>query len=198
MENYYLNLVVAVLTGFAVVVPFIIPWIERRDKLKKTIYLIELLKTKEELKTIIEIQKQKENSPILIEKLSKNLKEIDEDIYAARRKYIVSGFIIIISIEIFFLFNMLTSIILGTAYKTGLLFLEGILFYPLTRVILLLAIITTSFIITLRFKKYIKDRVKQIILYNITMVVVFNVILILFGTFTFFFLKYSDDFIPWY
>ena len=33
-----LDFIVAILTGLAVIVPFIIPWLEKRDKLKKTVY----------------------------------------------------------------------------------------------------------------------------------------------------------------
>ena len=49
-----LDFFIVFLTGLAVIVPVVIPWLEKRDKLKKTVYLIELIKTKDELTNLIE------------------------------------------------------------------------------------------------------------------------------------------------
>jgi len=195
----YLDLIVAILTGLAVIVPFVIPLIERKDKLKRTVYLIELLKTKEELIQLIKQQKRNDNSPILIDKLESNLEDIENDIYSARRKFRFEGIIIIaISIEIFFIFNLLSGVIIEKSYETGLYFLEGILRYPVSRIFLLLILIIFSFIATMKLSKKIKVIITNTFWVNLIVFGIFNILMFSLGIIMFFTLKYSDSIIPWY
>ena len=81
-----LEYTIAILSFIAVLIPLFISWYDRKDKLKKTVYLIELIKTKEQLKDLIEDLKTQSNTTILIEKLESNLEEIEDEIYDSQRR----------------------------------------------------------------------------------------------------------------
>ena len=191
-----LDFFVAVLTGLAVIVPFIIPWLEKRDKLKKTVYIIELIKTKDELEKIINTIKEGNKSPILLEKLTENLKEIENDINSSNKRFRINVFLVFISVEIFFIFNYLSNIIIQKSWESGLHFLQGILKYPAMRILLILAIIVFAYVLATYVSKRfeIKNKFKNVTMYYVSMVVLFNIILLLTGVFSFYFLKHTDPF----
>ena len=195
-----LDFFIVFLTGLAVIVPIVIPWLEKRDKLKKTVYLIELIKTKDELTNLIEQVSQGDHSPILVEKLKKNLEEIENNINSTKNRFQIGGFVIFISIEIFFLFNYLSYIIVENSYKTGLHFLEGIFQSPAVRILILLLIIIMAFISSMYVSKslQLKERIRNIYLNNVIMIAIFNILLLGIGLSVYIFLKFSDPFIPWY
>ena len=195
-----LDFFIVFLTGLAVIVPVVIPWLEKRDKLKKTVYLIELIKTKDELTNLIEQVSQGDHSPILVEKLKKNLEEIENNINSTKNRFQIGGFVIFISIEIFFLFNYLSYIIVENSYKTGLHFLEGIFQSPAVRILILLLIIIMAFISSMYVSKslQLKERIRNIYLNNVIMIAIFNILLLGIGLSVYIFLKFSDPFIPWY
>ena len=93
---------------------------------------IELIKTKEELEKIVSKVQETNSSPILLSKLKTNLQEIEDDINFSKRKYNINGFYLVISVEIFFLFSFLSSIIIQKSWESGLHFLEGVFSYPAT------------------------------------------------------------------
>ena len=195
-----LDFIVAILTGLAVIVPFIIPWLEKRDKLKKTVYLIELIKTKEELEKIVSKVQETNSSPILLSKLKTNLQEIEDDINFSKRKYNVNGFYLVISVEIFFLFSFLSSIIIQKSWESGLHFLEGVFSYPATRIAMILLVILISFIVSEKISKYfnIKTKTKNVLVNDLIMVVLFNISILVLGILGYLLLFYSDPFIPWF
>ena len=167
------ELLLTFFTLIAAGVPFLISWLEKRDKLKRTVYLIELIKTKDELIKIIDNQKASQNSAILQQKLENNLEEIEKEIYKSKKKFSLFGFLTIISIEIPIIFYFYAS----KFFKKGIG--EGIFNKEIYQNILFLILLSLSFIITIRLANLIRKKIKNKILYNIFVILVFNLILTL-------------------
>jgi hypothetical protein len=191
-----LELFVAVLTGIAVFFPTLIDWFEKKDRLKKTVYLIELLKTRDELTGIIE--KQQEGSPILLDKLQNSLSEIEREINSEKQSFSYGWFISFVSIEIFFVFGGLSEIIISNASSTGLLFLEGALYHPIMRILLLLLLIGGSIFVTFKLSSPIKAWFNGKLSYNLTLIVFFNFVFTTLLMLTYAFLKITDPISPFY
>ena len=186
-----IDIVVALLTLIAVFIPLIISRIEKRDKLRKTIYLIELIKTKDELINLINKYDENKSSPILFNKLNNNLEEINQEIYKSKKRFRIIGFFTFISLEILILFYVMSRFIIG---KSKLPFLEGILKSELSNVILLFSIFAFSFFVTFKFITFFKSKIKNSIIFNFTIIILYNLILILIVIFICFFLMYTDRF----
>ena len=190
-----IDILVAVLTVIAVFVPFIISRMEKRDKLKKTIYLIELIKTKDELISLIEKHK---DSPILLNKLNINLQEIEEDILSVKKRFRLGGFVTLISLEILVLFYTLSNLILTSAKQSRLLFFEGILESELSRVSLVFSIFLVSFFITFKVSQLIKHKIEHPFMFNLLVFVIYNLVLLILGATTKLFLSYTDKYLSWW
>lgn len=186
-----IDIVVAVLTLVAVFIPLIISRIEKRDKLKKTIYLIELIKTKDELINLINRYDENNSSPILFNKLNNNLEEINQEIYKSKKRFRIIGFFTFISLEILILFYVMSRFIIG---KSRLQFLEGVLKSELSNVILLFLIFAFSFFVTFKFITFFKSKIKNSIIFNFTIIILYNLILFLTVIFICIFLTYTDRF----
>ncbi len=186
-----IDIVVALLTLMAVFIPLIISRIEKRDKLRKTIYLIELIKTKDELINLINKYDENKSSPILFNKLNNNLEEINQEIYKSKKRFRIIGFFTFISLEILILFYVMSRFIIG---KSKLPFLEGVLKSELSNVILLFSIFAFSFFVTFKFITFFKSKIKNSIIFNFTIIILYNLILILIVIFICFFLMYTDRF----
>ena len=184
-----IDIVVALLTLIAVFIPLIISRIEKRDKLKKTIYLIELIKTKDELINLINRYDENKSSPILFNKLNNNLEEINQEIYKSKKRFRINGFFTFISLEILILFYIMSRFIIG---KSKLGFLEGFLKSELSNVLLLFLIFAFSFFVTFKFINTLKNKIKNPIIFNFTIIIFYNLILFLTLSFIYFFLAGTD------
>jgi hypothetical protein len=184
-----IDIVVALLTLIAVFIPLIISRIEKRDKLKKTIYLIELIKTKDELINLINRYDENKSSPILFNKLNNNLEEINQEIYKSKKRFRIIGFFTFISLEILILFYIMSRFIIG---KSKLGFLEGFLKSELSNVLLLFLIFAFSFFVTFKFINTLKSKIKNPIIFNFTIIIFYNLILFLTLSFIYFFLAFTD------
>ena len=184
-----IDIVVALLTLIAVFIPLIISRIEKRDKLKKTIYLIELIKTKDELINLINRYDENKSSPILFNKLNNNLEEINQEIYKSKKRFRINGFFTFISLEILILFYIMSRFIIG---KSKLGFLEGFLKSELSNVLLLFLIFAFSFFVTFKFINTLKNKIKNPIIFNFTIIIFYNLILFLTLSFIYFFLAFTD------
>ena len=190
-----IDILVAVLTVIAVFVPFIISRMEKRDKLKKTIYLIELIKTKDELISLIEKHK---GSPILLNKLNINLQEIEQDILLVKKRFRLGGFVTLISLEILVLFYAFSNVILADAKQSGLLFFEGIFASEVSKVILLFSLFSASFFITFKVSQLIKQKIQNPLLTNLLVFVIYNLVLLIAVSATYLLLSFTDKFNPWW
>ena len=186
-----IDIVVALLTLIAVFIPLIISRIEKRDKLRKTIYLMELIKTKDELINLINRYDENKSSPILFNKLNNNLEEINQEIYKSKKRFRIIGFFTFISLEILILFYVMSRFIIG---KSKLPFLEGVLKSELSNVILLFSIFAFSFFVTFKFITFFKSKIKNLIIFNFTIIILYNLILFVIVIFICFFLMYADRF----
>ena len=184
-----IDIVVALLTLIAVFIPLIISRIDKRDKLKKTIYLIELIKTKDELINLINRYDENKSSPILFNKLNNNLEEINQEIYKSKKRFRIIGFFTFISLEILILFYIMSRFIIG---KSKLGFLEGFLKSELSNVLLLFLIFAFSFFVTFKFINTLKNKIKNPIIFNFTIIIFYNLILFLTLSFIYFFLAFTD------
>ena len=169
-----LEYTIAILSLLAALIPIFVSWYDKRDKLKKTVYLIELIKTKDQLKDLIEELKTQSNTTILIEKLQKNLEEIESEIYASQKKKITNAFLIFISVEIFLIFSFFSEFVILKLH-----FLEGIFESSISQMLLFLLIVMISYIATfelskkkwLKFKNQYKKSAASIILFNLILMV---------------------------
>ena len=171
-----LEYTIAILSFIAALIPLFISWYDRKDKLKKTVYLIELIKTKEQLKDLIEDLKTQSNTTILIEKLESNLEEIEDEIYDSQRGKLRNGFLLFISIEIFLIFFVFSESVIERLH-----FLEGIFASSVSQIFLLFIIVAISYVITYRLSS--SKLIKSVNHYqkNGISIILFNLILFLLG-----------------
>lgn len=168
-----LEYVIAILSFIAALIPLFISWYDKRDKLKKTIYLIELIKTKDQLKELIENLTTQSNTTILIQKLEMNLKEIEDEIYTSQKRKITNAFVIFISIEIFLIFLIFSELVIPK-----LNFLEGIFESSISQMLLFFFIVMISYIATFEIYKKKWMKIKNQYQKNVVPIFVFNLILI--------------------
>lgn len=168
-----LEYVIAILSFIAALIPLFISWYDKRDKLKKTVYLIELIKTKDQLEGLIEELKTQSNTTILIQKLKMNLEEIEGEIYASQKRNITNAFAFFISIEIFLIFFIFSELVIEK-----LNFLEGIFESSISQILLFFLIVMISYILTFQIFKKKWMKIENQLKKNTLSIFVFNLILI--------------------
>ena len=175
-----LEYTIAILSLLAALIPIFVSWYDKRDKLKKTVYLIELIKTKDQLKELIEDLKTQSNTTIIIEKLHKNLEEIEGEIYASQKRKITNAFLIFISIEIFLIFSIYSESVISKLH-----FLEGIFESSTSQMLLFFLIVMVSYIATFQISKKKWFKFKNQYKKNAISIIVFNLILMLLSFMTY-------------
>lgn len=175
-----LEYTIAILSLLAALIPIFVSWYDKRDKLKKTVYLIELIKTKDQLKGLIEELTIQSNTTILIEKLQKNLEEIESEIYASQKRKITNAFLIFISIEIFLIFSIYSESVISKLH-----FLEGIFESSTSQMLLFFLIVMVSYIATFQISKKKWFKFKNQYKKNAVSIIVFNLILMLLSFMTY-------------
>ncbi|MBL7993867.1 hypothetical protein JNM05_00705 [bacterium] len=169
----------------AVLAPLIVIWIQKKDKLQKTKYFVELVKSWEELKQI-KIQLESEHSsPIVLEKVNSLLREVDSEINSTSERSNITVFMSIVFVEsviLGILFSSLSdyfnAVFVGSSRDSGLLFLEGIFRSTTARFALLMVFVSISIFLTIISTKKMVNRIQKTHIRNLTLLAVFNVLLI--------------------
>ncbi|KAB2879660.1 hypothetical protein F9K33_08255 [bacterium] len=169
----------------AVLAPLIVIWIQKKDKLQKTKYFVELVKSWEELKQI-KIQLESEHSsPIVLEKVNSLLREVDNEINSTSERSNITVFMSIVFVEsvvLGILFSSLSdyfnAVFVGSSRDSGLLFLEGMFRSTTARFALLMVFVSISIFLTIISTKKMVNRIQKTYIRNLTLLAVFNVVLI--------------------
>lgn len=194
---------------FGLFIPFIVRFIERQNKLQRSRYLIDLIKTREELKELLgEKTEGDATSLVVTRRLEELIEEIEAEIFAPPKEYRIKGYIILITIEIvtmisgvyFGILVFMNRIIRGKSYENNLPFLEGIFSNPVSRVMMLMLFVTTSIFLSLQVAKKWESAVSRRNRYkfNLFILLVFNIFFCAITLVSSFFLYLLDFFNPWF
>ncbi|MEO1435038.1 MAG: hypothetical protein AAFV80_05835, partial [Bacteroidota bacterium] len=171
MTPEFLEIVVALTSIAAIVIPIVINYFQKENKIKKSIYLIELLRTQKELDSIIAEQADKDQSPILQEKLNRLKTEIDEELYSIEGKAKFQFYFIVVAFEILVIFsNIGYVVVFEPSHKNSIRFFEGILNPPMARIFLILGIFIFASLITFSLAKRLKSTIPDYWKFNFLMI----------------------------
>lgn len=188
-------------------IPLIIRIIEKQNKLQRSRRLIDLLKTRDELKQLL-TEKMQENTAtqVVVKRVNDLIAEIEKEIFAPPHETKIKYYIVLISIEIvtvisgiyFGILVFMNRIIKGRSYENSLPFLEGIFANPVARVMMLMVFVTLSIFLTLRIAQQLESHARNKYRFNLMMWLVFNVLFITI-TLVSSLLLYLIDFVnPWF
>ncbi len=188
-------------------IPLIIRFIEKQNKLQRSRRLIDLLKTRDELKQLLADKVQdKTASQIVVKRVNDLIAEIEKEIFAPPRETKIKYYVVLISVEIvtvisgiyFGILVFMNRIIKGRSHENNLPFLEGVFENPVARVMMLVIFVTLSVFLTLRLAHQLEDRAHNKHRFNMMMLLVFNVLFIAI-TLVSSLLLYLLDFVnPWF
>ncbi|HMV27673.1 MAG TPA: hypothetical protein PLG25_02265 [bacterium] len=203
MESNSLDFMRAIGAASAVFVPLIVFYLQKRDKLQKTKYFIDLVKSQDELIKIRDQHASQNGNDIVMMKINSLLSEIEDEInHTVDRERIVS-FLLFVFLEVIVLSALiiqwsdyLNKIISGASYESGLFFLEGIFQTTTARLILASMIVSLSVFLTIKSVKKWVDRINRPKLRTTMLVLGFNGVLIVVAIVTSLILAILDPIIP--
>ena len=180
-----IDMIKAVGPFLAVLAPLIVIWIQKRDKLQKTKYFIDLVKSWEELKKI-KVELESENAPpMVLEKVNSLLEEIDGEINNTSDRSNITVFMSFVFLESVIISILFTSwsdyfnkIFVGSSVDSGLLFLEGIFRSTTARFALLMVIVSMSIFLTIISTKKLAKNIQKTYTRNLALLATFNAILV--------------------
>ncbi|MBC7921246.1 MAG: hypothetical protein H7Z75_09170 [Ferruginibacter sp.] len=188
-------------------IPLIIRFVEKQNKLQRSRRLIDLLRTRDELKQLLEEKiQEKTASPVVVKRVNDLIAEIERDIFAPPRETKIKYYVVLISVEIvtvisgvyFEILVFMNRVIKGKPRENNLPFLEGIFANPVARVLMLMIFVTLSLYLTTRVARQLEDRARNKYRFNLMMLLVFNGLFILI-TLVSSLLLYLLDFVnPWF
>jgi hypothetical protein len=189
----------------AVLAPLIVIWIQKRDKLQKTKYFIDLVNSWEELKKI-KAELELENAPpMVLEKVNSLLVEIDGEINNTSDRSNITVFMYFVFLESVIISILFTSwsdyfnkVFVGSSYDSGLLFLEGIFRSTTARFALLMVIVSLSIFLTIISTKKLVKNIQKTYTRNLTLLATFNAVLIAVTVLISLILALFDPIIPYW
>ena len=180
-----INFLKAIGPFLAVLAPLIVFWIQKKDKLHKTKYFVELVQSWEELKKIKSRLELEDNPSVALDKVNVLLKEIDGEINSTADRSNINVFVTIVfaeSVIIGILFtswsDYLNKVFVGSSQDSGLLFLEGIFRSTAARFVLLMVFVSISIFLTLISTKKLFNKVQKTHIRILTLIAAFNILLI--------------------
>lgn len=189
----------------AVLAPLIVIWIQKRDKLQKTKYFIDLVNSWEELKKIKAELELENASPMVLEKVNSLLVEIDGEINNTSDRSNITVFMYFVFLESVIISILFTSwsdyfnkVFVGSSYDSGLLFLEGIFRSTTARFALLMVIVSLSIFLTIISTKKLVKNIQKTYIRNLTLLATFNAILIAVTVLISLILTLFDPIIPYW
>ena len=188
-------------------IPLIIRFAEKQNKLQRSRRLIDLLRTRDELKQLLgEKMQEKTASPVVVKRVNDLIAEIEREIFAPPRETRIKYYVVLISVEIvtvisgiyFEILVFMNRIIKGKPRENNLPFLEGIFSNSVARVLMLMIFVTLSLYLTTRVARQLEERARNKYRFNLMMLLVFNALFILI-TLVSSLLLYLLDFVnPWF
>ncbi|MES2733025.1 MAG: hypothetical protein V4714_14850 [Bacteroidota bacterium] len=188
-------------------IPIIIRMLEKQNKLQRSRRLIDLLKTREELKQLLaEKIQDKTASQVVLKRVNDLVAEIEGEIFAPPRETKVKFYVILISIEIvtiisgiyFGILVFMNRLIRGKSYENNLPFLEGIFSNPVARVMMLMIFVTLSVFFTLMIARRLEDEARNKYRFNLMMLLVFNALFLTISLISSLLLYLIDFVNPWF
>jgi hypothetical protein len=188
-------------------IPLIIRFVEKQNKLQRSRRLIDLLKTRDELKQLLAEKIENQSATqVVVRRVNDLIAEIEKEIFAPPRETKIKYYIVLISIEVvtfisaiyFGILVFMNKVINGKSYESNLPFLEGVFANPVARVMMLMLFVTLSIFLTMRVASQLEPRARNKYRFNLMMLLVFNVLFIAI-TLASSLLLYLIDFInPWF
>jgi hypothetical protein len=181
--------------------------VEKQNKLQRSRRLIDLLKTRDELKQLLaEKINDQTATQVVVKRVNDLIGEIEREIFAPPRETTIKYYIVLISIEVvtfisaiyFGILVFMNKVINGKSYENRLPFLEGVFANPLARVMMLMLFVTLSIFLTMRIAQTLESQARNKYRFNLMMLLVFNVLFI-FIALSSSLLLYLIDFVnPWF
>jgi ABC-type multidrug transport system fused ATPase/permease subunit len=188
-------------------IPLVIRFVEKQNKLQRSRRLIDLLKTRDELKQLLAEKIENQSATqVVVRRVNDLIAEIEKEIFAPPRETKIKYYIVLISIEVvtfisaiyFGILVFMNKVINGKSYESNLPFLEGIFANPVARVMMLMLFVTLSIFLTMRVASHLEPRARNKYRFNFMMLLVFNVLFIAI-TLASSLLLYLIDFVnPWF
>ena len=188
-------------------IPLIIRFVEKQNKLQRSRRLIDLLKTRDELKQLLaEKINDQPATQVVVKRVNDLIGEIEREIFAPPRETTIKYYIVLISIEVvtfisaiyFGILVFMNKVINGKSYENNLPFLEGVFANPVARVMMLMLLVTLSIFLTMRIAQKLESRARNKYRFNLMMLLVFNVLFIVI-TMSSSLVMYLIDFVnPWF
>lgn len=188
-------------------IPLIIRLVEKQNKLQRSRRLIDLLKTRDELKQLLAEKIQDQTATqVVVKRVNDLIGEIEREIFAPPRETTIKYYIVLISIEVvtfisaiyFGILVFMNKVINGKSYENNLPFLEGVFANPVARVMMLMLFVTLSIFLTMRIAQKLESRARDKYRFNFMLLLVFNILFIVI-TLSSSLLLYLIDFVnPWF
>lgn len=191
---------------FGIFVPFIIRLIENQSRLKQAKEFLELLKIREELFRLKDNVEETQYKIAIVKKLNLLDKELEEELYQKQKKKRIQPFVWLITAEIVFftsgiyfgILSFFKTIIEGKSRENHVPFFEGIFADPAMRVFLILLYLMLSIIFLEKYRLRLVKKQSGPIAFNLTMVLVFNLLFVGFVTIGSLFLVILDELNPYF
>ncbi len=175
-----LDLLRALAGALAVLVPLVVFWFQRVDRLQKSKYLIDLVRSYEDLVEIRKRQVESDAPPVVLEKIDTMIGELDRELKGGPDKLNITPFMVVLAVVTFFvslLFTQLSDYInrlfTGKSYESELFFLEGIFASAMARFALLLVYLVISIFLTILVSRLLVTRMKNAFVRNLLVLLVF-------------------------
>lgn len=188
-------------------IPLIIRFVEKQNKLQRSRRLIDLLKTRDELKQLLaEKIHDQTATQVVVKRVNDLIGEIEREIFAPPRETTIRYYIVLISIEVvtfisaiyFGILVFMNKVINGKSYESRLPFLEGVFANPVARVMMLMLFVTLSIFLAMRIAQTLESQARNKYRFNLMLLLVFNVLFI-FIALSSSLLLYLIDFVnPWF
>lgn len=185
MSSETIDLIRALAAPLAVLVPLLVFWIQKRDRLQKAKHFIEMLKAHDDLKAVQEKHRSDPLPDNVAAQVRHLIAEMEIEISRSSEKLSVSPFIVIVAagtllISLVFtqLSDYINKLFLGKSYESGMLFLEGIFQSSTSRFLLLMVYVSVSLFITMKMVKPVTGKLATAFKRNLAMLLVFNVIFV--------------------
>lgn len=166
------DIAVQVLALMTLVVPLLVQYFAKRSNLQRGRHVVELLKTRDELDEVID-QYQQKGSTDLTGRLTELRTRVDEDIESSIRTPRVNVYQLIILGESYFGFQLLLLVLENFSEQK-----EGIMETDIAWMFFWAIIVCMSAGLTFALAKNVKRRIHNYLVYNVGMIVIFNLIVL--------------------
>jgi hypothetical protein len=183
----WINLFSAAFAGLAVLLPFFFKRFEKRDRLSRVTYLINLIKARQELSQLTESARLGAEPKDISIEASRLLNEVDEEIatpteIARYGLFIAAAFVeavLFIGAAFTELSQWYKNLFLGKSFESGFFFLEGVFGYPAARIFLLVVCIILAVVGSLKSVPTLSRHFRSYYSLNLALLGAFNIFLVI-------------------